>query len=269
MPHLTVSQLNIYPVKSLRGLSLPTMRLGTKGPAFDRRWLVVDGKGVQRTQRQHARMCLINTQLDDGVLTLSAEGAEPCSVDSAEVQQQAGLQRDVQVWRDTVEANDCGDEAAAWLSDFLGVECRLMYMPEESQRLVDPEYARHKETVGFADAFPILLCNQASLEDFNTHLNNPVQMNRFRPNIVVDGAEAWAEDSWHSIQIGELILTIASPCSRCIMPSINPATCEKQMEVIDALNKHRRTGRATYFGQNVLYQQLGSISLGDTVQVLE
>ncbi|MEM7358439.1 MAG: MOSC N-terminal beta barrel domain-containing protein [Pseudomonadota bacterium] len=268
MTQIQVSQLTIHPVKSLRGIALETMQLGAKGPELDRRWLVVDSKGVQRTQRQFARMSLVDTALEEGRLTLSAEGAGSCTVNSFEVQASA-TQRDVQVWRDTVSANDCGDDAAQWLSDFLGVDCRLMYMPDESQRLVDPDYAHHQETVGFADAFPILLGNEASLEDFNHHLNDPVQMNRFRPNIVVSGAEAWAEDSWKTIRIAGLTLSIASPCSRCIMPSINPQTGEKQMEVIDALNKHRRVDRATYFGQNVLYQQLGSISVGDIVEVVE
>lgn len=263
MTVLTISQLVIYPVKSLRGFSIKRLQLGEKGPNSDRRWMVVDLNGKFRTQRQHPRLCLIDTHLDNGILTLSAQGFEPCQVGMT-----PGSAQQVRVWRDSVAAVDCGDEAAQWLTRFIGVGSRLVYMPSHGKRLVDQKYAKHNELLGFADAFPVLLTSETSLENFNSRLSVPIGMNRFRPNIVISGSPPYAEDEWQQIKIAGVNLTLAGPCSRCIMPSINPETAEKQMEIIDALKQHRRREGATYFGQNILYQECGKISVGDCVEIV-
>ncbi len=259
MSTLTVSELTIYPVKSLRGISVQRFDLSSTGPVDDRKWMVVDNEGHFLTQRKLAAMCLIHTRLEEGRLFISRN-----DLGEVEVQRGGGNTLNSVVWQDNVKAEDCGDDAAQWLSTALQRECRLVYMPSGAERGVPDTTS----TVGFADAYPILLAHQASLDDFNQHLSQAIAMNRFRPNLVVSGGEAWAEDEWRKLKVRDLNLEVTSPCTRCIMPAVDPETADKQMEVIDALNKHRRFGTKTRFGQNVIYANFGTISVGDRVEVV-
>jgi len=141
-------------------------------------------------------------------------------------------------------------------------------MPDSFNRVVDTNYANNNELVGFADGFPLLITTQASLNDFNEKLGFDVGMDRFRPNIVIAGNEAYAEDQWRVIEINGIEFSLVKPCSRCIMPSINPETAEKEMLVNQTLMQYRRRDKKTYFGQNALYNKLGTISIGDQVRIL-
>jgi len=149
---LTVSELYIHPVKSLAGYKVDHFKLDSTDPEYDRRWMVINAKGKFLTQRQNPKMCLINTRLDSGELTLSAANCQPHKVPVAQ-----GDTTQVQVWHDFVAAQDCGDAVANWLSQFLGVSARLVYMPEHTNRRVDQDYALNNETVSFADGFPLLV----------------------------------------------------------------------------------------------------------------
>lgn len=267
MTKLTVTQLAIYPVKSLAGISLQAMTLGARGPEFDRHWLVADPDGQFITQRQQPRMCLIQTALRDDALLLTAQGCETLrlpfpAADAAE-------RTTVTLWRDTVLACDTGDSAAQWLSDFLKTPCRLHYLPRDSVRQVDPAFARNEDQVGFADGFPLLLTTEASLQSFNAELPAPIGSERFRPNIVLAGNAPYAEDSWRRVRIGAIEFEVAKPCSRCVTPSLDPATGERQPVVSKALARTRRRGDAVYFGQNLIHRGFGTIRVGDEVVVLE
>ena len=258
----SLSQLWVYPVKSLRGYAVNEVKLTATGAEHDRQWMVVSPDGDFRTQRKHPKMCLISTHIDaasDTPLTLGHADAGSVSAPRG-----GGYAISAKVWNDTVQAEDCGDEVAAWLTATLNIPCRLVFMPQGSERAVPESDA----TVGFADAYPLLLCNEASLNDFNQHLEADIGMNRFRPNVVVSGASAWAEDEWREIEAGETRLTINSPCTRCVMPSVDPDTGEKQPVVIDALNAHRRFGYETRFGQNASFDKNGYLRVGDPVTVL-
>lgn len=267
MAKLTVSQLAIYPVKSLAGTFLPAMTLGVRGPEFDRHWLVADPQGQFMTQRQQPRMCLIHTTLLADALLLTAPGRETLRLPlptSDTVPRSI-----VTVWRDVVEACDAGDAAAQWLSDFLGTPCRLHYLPDATVRPVDPNYARSEDEVGFADGFPLLLITEPSLQAFNAELPAPIGSERFRPNIVIAGNAPYAEDGWRRLRVGTIEFEVAKPCSRCVIPSIDPATGERQPVVSKALARTRRRGDAVYFGQNLIHRGLGTIRVGDEVVVLE
>jgi uncharacterized protein YcbX len=259
-----VTELNIYPVKSLRGLTLTAMTLGSMGPAWDRRWMLVDDSGLFITQREENRLCLVGVALEQGQLCLSAPDYPPVSVPVSV----GGQLCEVEVWEDRVEAVDCGDEAARWCADFLRRDCRLVYMPDSYHRQVDTDYGRVGDAVSFADGFPLLLISQASLEDLNQRLSTPVSMARFRPNIVVSGCEAFAEDQWAAVKIGDLNFDLVKPCSRCVIPSINPDTAEKNPEVVRQLASYRRKGGKVYFGQNLIHRNQGVISVGDSLTVV-
>lgn len=269
----SVNQLAIYPVKSAAGILLEQVELDHRGPLLDRVWMVVDSKNRFVSQRNAPKMCLIRTVLQDKVLCLSAPNMPEIHL-ALEPLVTESIFRNVLVWKDSVNAIDCGDEAASWLSGYLNRDCRLVFMPKSSERLVDKEYAKQQQTVGFADGFPLLVISEASLEQFNTDLAKQgssvkVDLHRFRPNIVIAGCEAFAEDNWNKIQINNIVLSLVKPCSRCIIPALDQDSGVKQMEVIEVLNKTRRRERKTYFGQNALHDGPGIIKLHDVVTVLE
>ena len=267
MSALTVSELAIYPVKSLGAVALSRMQFDSFGPAGDRRYIVADRDGRFVTQREYPRMTLIQVALRGQALEFSAPAmpsfslAAPC-IDNAE-------RREIVVWRDRVQACDMGDAIAAWLSSYLGTDVRLYFMPDDSVRAVDPHYARVGDRVGFADGFPVLLIGAASLEEFNRALPEPIESLRFRPNIVVAGALPYAEDAWRRVRIGAIEFDVVKPCSRCVIPSIDPCTAQKQAVVAQTLARLRRRDNAVYFGQNLIARDTGEIAIGDEVIVIE
>lgn len=264
MSRIKVSQLSIYPVKSAAGIDVPAVLLDRLGPQYDRRWMVVDSEGIFVSQRQHSRLCLVTVQVDNERLKLQAPGynrlciSHFSAIDSVEVK----------VWNDHVMAYDCGDEAAIWLSEFLQISCRLVYMPENNHRKVDQNYAKTDSRVSFADGFPLLMISEESLLAFNTCLDNPIEMNRFRPNLVVRGAQPFEEDNWKQIRIGRMVFTLAKPCSRCVIPSIDPTTAKQEPSVAKALAIHRRREGSVFFGQNLIFDGAGWLKLGDRVEIL-
>ncbi len=264
MADIRLSGITIYPVKSCGGIPLDSTRLGPFGPEGDRRWMLVDGAGQFVTQRNLAKLALIATELSGDRLVLTVAGRQL----AVEVPDATAPHRTVTVWGDTLEALDAGDAAADWLFESLGLPCRLVYMPDDAQRRVAPLYARRGETVSFADGFPLLLISEASLADLNARLDQPVPMNRFRPNLVVSGCDAFDEDRWQQIRIGGLVFDVAKPCSRCVMPSIDQATGQRDPQINRVLASYRRLDGQVYFGQNLLYAGGGTVTVGDSVEVL-
>ena len=263
-----VSQLYLHPVKSLGGIPVEQFEIDRFGPYLDRRWLVVDENGHFMTQRQYAAMAQVRTALSaDGQVTLSAPGCVPVSFCAAHYH--GGVPVQVTIWRDRCDAVTGPAHVDVWLSQYLGVTCRLVHMPENSHRLVDPAYAESGETVSFADGFPLLLISEESLQDLNRRMSIDVGMERFRPNLVVKGTTPFGEDDWRRIRVGDMTFTVAKPCSRCAIPTIDPVTAQKQPEVFKTLKSFRGRDGAVYFGQNLLPEGAGMIRVGDAVQVLD
>jgi len=184
---------------------------------------------------------------------------------------QTGAQIDVVIWKDHCKAVDQGAQAAQWLSAYLGTACRLVHIPDGYVRQVDQLYANTKQDqVGFADGYPLLLISQASLDDLNTRLAEPLPMTRFRPNIVVSGCTPFAEDTWKTIRIGDMLFTLAKPCARCVLTTVDPQTGIQGKEPLKTLATYRHLpGKGVLFGQNLIQKHTGSIRVHDTVQVLE
>lgn len=272
MSTLTVSELTIYPVKSLGAIDLMRMQIDAFGPVGDRRFVVADSKGRFVTQREYPRMTLVQVAMhDNGTLEFFAPDMPVFSLaaPSVENSERQDVRRDIVVWRDTIEACDMGDAIAAWLSSYIGKEVRLYYMPDDSVRAVDPQYGRAGDRVSFADGFQLLLIGAASLAEFNRALSEPITSRRFRPNIVVAGATPYAEDEWRRLRIGTIEFDVVKPCSRCVIPSIDPRTAQKQPVVAQTLARLRMRDRAIYFGQNLIARGRGEIAVGDTVTVID
>jgi uncharacterized protein YcbX len=177
---------------------------------------------------------------------------------------------EVQVWQDRCRALLVDPAADAWLSEFLGRPVRLVWMPPETQRRVDPRYALSDDHTGFADGFPFLLISRASLDALNARLQTPVSMERFRPNLVVAGCPPHAEDQWQRLRIGDMEFRVAKPCSRCVIPTIDPDTGVRDpgAEPLRTLSAYRRHQGKVYFGQNLLHCGSGVLAEGMAVEVL-
>lgn len=260
---ITLSELYIHPLKSAAGIKQETATLDKLGLENDRRWMLVDEKDMFLSQRQMPQMCLIKATAKGNILSLKIPDGSTLDTDCS-----AGAVRQVTIWGEQCRSIDCGDEVAEWLSDFLKQSCRLVYFPPNEIRQVDMQYARPGDKTGFSDGFPLLLISQASLDDLNSRLAEPVSMNRFRPNLVVAGVEAFAEDSWSKIKIGDITMRVVKPCSRCSIPSVNPATGQRSAEPIKTLRDYRLRDHKVYFGQNVIADNEGVIEVGMNVEIL-
>jgi hypothetical protein len=272
--HLT--GLFIHPVKSLRASAVASAEIDALGFVGDRRFLVVEEHGRPLTQRTLPRMARIATRLSDELLTLSAEGVGTLRVSRAA--DPGAPRRTVSVWKsEGLQAEDCGDDAANWLGHFLGVKCRLVRIGPAFQRpILKPAAARPGDVVSFADSDPFLIISEASLEDLNRRLiaqgHAALPMNRFRPNLVVTGCPAFAEDSWTRIKVGGIIFRASGPCSRCIMTTTDQFTGERGKEPLRLLATYRRdAGNLTdvNFGQNLIHEtKSGNLRVGDPVEIL-
>jgi len=270
MPRIT--GLFIYPVKSLRGHAVPVAELDALGFVGDRRFLVIDETGKFQTQRTLPRMACIDAGLGTGTLTLSAAGAGSVTVSTRS--DPAAPLRTVSVWKhEGLQAEDCGPEAAAWLSAFLGLKLNLVRIGEKFHRAVTKPAARPGDRVHFGDAAPLLIISRASLDDLNdrivSHHGEPVPMDRFRPSLVVSGCPPFAEDTWSELHIGEIILRHGGPCARCIVTTTDQRTGERGKEPLKTLATYRRDPIETTdvnFGVNLIHTtKRGVLRVGDEV----
>ena len=267
---MQLSAIYRYPLKSACHERLSRSRVEPLGLAGDRRWMLVDEtNGRFLTQRLLPQMGRIEARYRaDGGLTLSAPGRS--GIEVALPEPDANL-RGVIIWSDSLRVPDAGDEAAAWFSAFLGRPCRLVQVPESRARQVDMGYAEPGEKVAFADGFPLLLIGQGSLDDLSARVGRPLEMLRFRPNLVIEGAEPYAEDRWKRIRIGEVEFSVAKGCSRCIVTTLDPQTGERSVdrEPLATLKRYREHEGQVYFGQNLLARGVGELREGMPVEVLE
>ncbi|AOS44837.1 MOSC domain protein [Lacunisphaera limnophila] len=271
-----VAGLFLYPVKSLRGCAVPAVELDALGFVGDRRFLVVDPTGKFLTQRTVPRMALITARLSAGTMTLSADGAGQIVVPTAP--DPHAPVRLVSIWKsEGLQAEDCGPVAAAWLSTALGQTCHLVRIGPAFSRPIIKATARPGDVVSFADAYPLLALSEGSLAHLNDRIQEnhgePVTMDRFRPNLVIDGCAAFAEDTWTRVRIGDTVLRNGGPCARCIMTTTDQLTGERLgKEPLKTLATFRRDATDpsdVNFGVNLIHEtKLGTIRLGDAVMPL-
>ncbi|MFE0802217.1 MOSC domain-containing protein [Streptomyces sp. NPDC058812] len=275
MGNARLQSIHVHPVKALRSLALREAVVEPWGLTGDRRWMLIDDGGKVVTQRQQPRLALAAAELlPGGGVRLSAPGREPLTVPVPSARGTVV----VQIFRDKVEAVPAEEEAVhAWCSAFLGADVRLVYLDDPAtRRPVDPRYALPGETVSFADGFPLLLAATASLDALNSLIaegehadEGPLPMNRFRPNVVVSGTDAWAEDGWSRVAVGEVDFRVAKPCGRCVVTTTDQGTAERGREPLHSLGRHRRVDGKLVFGQNLVPVGRGTIRVGDPVRIIE
>lgn len=264
MAHATLTEINIYPVKSLAGFSVAQWPVVTTGLQYDRKWMLIDSAGTFLSQRQLPAMALIKTALTDEQLILSAHGMEDLILPLAS---NDGDIVSCTIWHDQCLGRGISAEADLWLSRFLQRDCRLVYQTDEVIRYVDPDFANDTDSVAFSDGFPFLIISENSLVSLNEAMRLNLPMARFRPNLVVSGCAAYAEDSWREIRIGTIDFRLPKPCSRCSVPTIDPETALIGKEPLATLNRTRKWQNKVYFGQNALHNQCGILTVGDAVSI--
>ena len=261
-----LSALNIYPLKSCAPLPVRSAEVELRGLRHDRRWVVTDATGKFLTGRQHPRLTLLRVVPDGDALDVTAPGMAPLRLERPA----AGERTQVTVWANTVAAVPAGEAVDAWISTFLGMSARMAHMDHACVRPVNPDYARPEDEVSFADAFPLLLISEAALDALNAKLASPVPMLRFRPNLVVAHTTPHAEDGWKRVRIGGVDFDLVKPCSRCVFTTVDfeRGAFDPSGEPLRTLTTYRRGERGVTFGQNVIARGLGTLRVGDAVEVL-
>lgn len=268
---LHLSALYRFPLKSCKAEVLQQVSFDALGMNGDRRWMLVDeASGRFLSQRALPHMSQLSVLLNaQGGVRLQAPGFAPLDVAVPANTEQT--LRGVTLWRDTLRVPDAGDEAARWVSEFVGKPTRMVYVPADRARWLPSGYGTVEDRVGFADGFPLLLIGQSSLDDLSARIGRPQEMLRFRPNLVVEGAEAFAEDGWKRIRIGDIEFRLLKGCTRCILTTIDPATGERNddREPLTTLKTYRERDGDVWFGQNMINDGPGLIEVGMPVTVLE
>jgi hypothetical protein len=238
--------------------------------------MVVDGDGRFVTAREHPRLVLVTPTLEGGVIRLAAPGM-PDLVVPVPDPGDTGL-APVRVWSSQLDAAMAIDEAGQWLSKVAGMDVRLVYLDDPTRRATNRDYSKDGDVVSFADGYPLLLASEESLERLNEWIadgkhaaEGPLPMTRFRPNVIVAGAAAFAEDGWHLVRIGDVRFRVAKPCGRCVLTTVDPDTAVKGKEPLATLARHRRWDGSVWFGVNLIPDDPrpdGCLHVGDPVQVL-
>lgn len=264
MQGLKLSEIWIYPIKSLGGIRLTSAKVMQKGLQYDRRWMLVDEQNGFLTQRVHHQMALFKLSLEKSGFTIMHNANTFFLPFENELQHQPIPSK---VWDDEVTVVEVSKQASEWFSKQLGFACKLVQFPETNSRPVDALYQVNHEHVSLADGYPLLIIGQNSLNDLNSRLKSPVPMNRFRPNLVFTGGKPYEEDAWRNFSVGKNKFMGVKPCSRCVLTTINQQTGEQGKEPLATLATYRNKESKIYFGQNVLAIDYDEIHEGDEIVV--
>ena len=262
---LTLSEINIYPIKSLGGISLQSSEVEERGLKYDRRWVLVDESNTFFTQRDFPEMALINVSVENSGLKLKHKTKTfkplfiPYDFEYSKTDK-------VVIWDDTVVGEFYNSYIDEWFSDILGIKCHLVKMPESTERVVDKAYAKNK-IVSFADGYPFMIIGQASLDDLNSRMEVPLPMNRFRTNFVFTGGGPYEEDNWKIFKLGDVKFQAVKPCARCVITTTDQDTAERFKEPLLTLSKFRNFNNKVMFGMNLVCESTGMVKVGDIIEL--
>ncbi len=291
---MKLTEINIYPIKSLKGISVESATVEARGLRNDRRWMLIDSNGTFMTQREFPQMATMSVGVDDHLLYVWADGFGTLELP---LSPETGDRRQLEVWGNPCEGEAYEAVINEWFSDAVGESCELVFMPDDARRDISKLFNKGDEIVSFADGCPLLAIGEASLSDLNTHIltaereagrladYRPLPMNRFRPNIVVEGSEPFAEDRWNRIRVGDAVFRSTKPCARCAITTVDQtrgefdgkeplktlASYRKAQDVIpDTYESLGMTATAVLFGQNLVGESIGAtISVGDEISVID
>lgn len=267
MKNLLLSEINIYPVKSLGGISLQSSVVEERGLKYDRRWLLVDENRIFMTQRDFPQMALIELSLSENNLIAKSKTENPFPAISIPLNYFTEERIDVVIWNDKCNAVPVGKEYDDWFSAALKTKCRLVHMPEDERRIVEKKFVSDDKIVSFADAYPFLIIGQSSLDDLNSRMEVKLPMNRFRTNFVFTGGDAFEEDNWKDFTIGAVKFRAVKPCARCVITTSDQETAVRNTEPLKTLATFRKFGNKVMFGMNVVADTNGIVYVGDKISL--
>lgn len=265
-----VSEIWVYPIKSLGGVRLSAAKVFEKGLEHDRRLMLIDASNTAITQRTHPMLALFSVNIDANVDSNGPELLIEFKKNSIRIPATPTeylAPAAVKIWDDNVNAFEVSREVSEWFSRLIGDECRLVFFPEAFPRPVDKAYQVNNENVSLADAYPLLILGQESLNELNRRLTDPVPINRFRPNIVFTGGKPFDEDRFRNFSIGNARFIAVKPCARCVTTTVNQETGVKGMEPLKTLATFRTQNHKVNFAQNVVVEHAAEIKTGDQLIV--
>lgn len=262
---IVLTQINIYPVKSLGGIKLNSAELTERGIKHDRRWMLIDDNNKFLTIRQHPEFLFYELSLTDNGFEIKHKDGNnklviPLSIDKGDIIK-------VRIWDDEVTAIVADDNTNGWFLNQLGFSCRLVYLPDSSPRRVQREWVNGERHVSFADAYPYLIAGEQSVADLNDKIEEEITLERFRPNLVFSGGEPYEEFLWKEIKINEVRMQCIKPCTRCIVTTMHPETAVMGKEPLKTLFKQRIDNKMV-FGENAIMLEQGTISIGDEIEII-
>lgn len=269
MSTLKITDLWIYPIKSIAGIKLNKTKVERRGLQYDRRWVLADENGVFVHQRDYPEMALLQPEISGNTMTIRHKLKEIPSV-SFDMSTPDTEAISVTVWDDTCEAKPVDTKVDEWFSEIIGKKVSLLYMHEDSIRQADQRYATEEtDRVSFADGYPVLIISEESLAELNSKATEHVPMNRFRANIIVSGGGVHVEDRLRKIVIGDVTMHGVKPCARCVMTTIDVETAQKGKEPLKTLATYRKLEHKILFGENFIPGNEGEIQIGDALTILE
>jgi uncharacterized protein YcbX len=263
---LTLSEIFIYPIKSLGEISVDSAIAEERGLKYDRRYLLVDENDMFMTQRDFPQLAFLKLSFGEhGFKVLNTQNNShiliPFESDSKE-------NISVTIWDDVCKAVKLSNDLDDWFSDAINKKCSLVYMPDDEKRIVEKKYINNEHLVSFADAYPYLIIGQSSLDDLNARLENPIPINRFRTNFVFSGGKPFEEDNWKDFRIGDVNFKAVKPCARCVITTTNQDTAERSSEPLKTLSSYRKFDNKVMFGMNVVCFNNGHVSVGDKIYLV-
>jgi uncharacterized protein YcbX len=261
-----VNSIFIYPVKSLSGIEVDEAHAEIPGFRYDRRWMLTDQAGQFLTQRNIPAMALLKTAVVPGGISVNVPH-HPMNELIIPFESDSGTRIRVKIWNDEVDALLAEKDYNNWFTEALGIPCNLVFMDDQARRPVNQKYKVRDEMVSFADGYPYMILSQESLNDLNSRLEKKIPANRFRPNIVFEGGEAFAEDSFDEFVIGQAKFKAVKPCERCKIITIDQATAIPGDEPLRELSKYRKKNNGVYFGYNALCLESGIVRKGEFIDV--
>lgn len=269
MAAYTLTDIYVYPIKSLGGIRLNEALIEKRGLQYDRRWMLTDENGQFLTQRKYAQMSLLQVEISENGLQVShkKQQIQPLFIPFEPSDEKTKL---VNIWEDISFAFEENADTNKWFSEALGITCKLVFMPDNAMRQVDQQYARPKDLVSFADAYPFLIIGEESLKDLNLRLTDPIPMDRFRPNLVFSGGAAFDEDTWTEFTIDGATFFPVKPCARCVVTTIDQQTAKKSDEPLKTLATYRTQNNKIMFGQNLIHNGAGRmLKVGQTLEIID
>jgi uncharacterized protein len=253
---LELTRLFVYPLKSAQGIEVAHAQVTERGLEHDRRFMLVDADGNLVTARQQAKLLTVTTRIGTEHLLLSAPNMPELRVPL----EPEGPERQVRVWADWMLGLDVGPEASTWFSHLFNSSLSLVWMPDRAERRMNPGFGPSR--LSFADGNPLHLIHESSLSDLEKRVGMPLGVERFRPNLVVRGMDAYAEDGWSILHLDTLELKVHEACARCMMVNLEPVTGGIGLEPLRTMAGHRRQGKQVLFGQHLHALTLGELRVG-------